>query len=127
MNNYAQIYDEYFKDELPINARYLFIPHAGFQYSEFAAWCALQKVAWHKIRRIILLTTAHFVPRSMNGISIIDSRYSNLHIMGYMPSHHNLPVTTFNQFYNEHSWQFLLPLFNYFADSTTKLHIQIIL
>ena len=55
MEKYKKIYDDYFTDDLPKNARYIFLPHAGYQYSGFASWCALAKVSWTNIERVILL------------------------------------------------------------------------
>jgi AmmeMemoRadiSam system protein B len=126
MEKYKKIYDDYFTDNLPKNARYIFLPHAGYQYSGFASWCALAKVPWSKIKRVVLLTTSHFIPYSMNGIRITDERYPNIIIDGYSSTGSELPNMTPEQFNKEHSWQYLLPLFQSFCTPRSKLHIQII-
>ena len=126
MEKYKKIYNDYFTDDLPRTARYIFLPHAGYQYSGFASWCALAKVQWSKIKRVILLTTSHFIPYSMNGIRITDERYPNIIIDGYSSPGLILPTMTPEQFVKEHSWQYLLPLFQFFCKPRSKLHIQII-
>jgi AmmeMemoRadiSam system protein B len=126
MEKYKKIYNDYFTDDLPKTARYIFLPHAGYQYSGFASWCALVKVQWSKIKRVILLTTSHFIPYSMNGIHITDERYPNIVIDGYSSPGLILPTMTREQFNKEHSWQYLLPLFQSFCRPRSKLHLQII-
>jgi len=126
MEKYKKIYNDYFTDDLPKTARYIFLPHAGYQYSGFASWCALAKVQWSKIKRVILLTTSHFIPYSMNGIRITDKRYPNIIIDGYSSLGSILPTMTREQFIKEHSWQYLLPLFQSFCWPRSKLRIQII-
>lgn len=60
IGNYEKIYDKYFKKDSYFS-NFIFIPHAHYNYCGFATYVALKHVDWNKIRKVIMLSTNHYV------------------------------------------------------------------
>lgn len=129
LNNYQNIYDKYFNNTMP-KSRFIFTPHASYQYSGFASFVAYSQIDWENIDTIILLSTNHFIDKNITPNNIITNN-SNFIIKNYRRSNNddlniisfdNLEKETNSVINKEHSWRFQLPLLKYFINKYRNLN-----
>lgn len=131
INNYQNIYDKYFTNSMP-KSRFIFTPHASYQYSGFASFVAYSQINWNKVETIILLSTNHFVDKNITCINNIVNN-NNFIIKCYKSSNYPKLESVSNDIINkEHSWKFQLPLLKYFIhkyhnENKKPLEIELLL
>jgi len=118
MENFELLYNKYFNTSIT-NSQYIFLPHAHINYSGFCAYVALRSVEWSNVKTIVLLSTNHFLNQNIT----IDQEYHISDTITLEPFEY-LDRVSFDIINNEHSWLFLIPLFEYFSK---KISIKMIL
>jgi len=103
-------YDQYFSNELP-KTRFIITPHAGISYSGFGAFCSYSCIDWDKIKRIILLSTNHYIDENL----IPGERFSISNLKFEVPQIDLMKANKVT-LEREHSWQFQLELLEYFKE-----------
>ena len=115
LNNFQNIYDKYFNNSMP-KSRFIFTPHASYQYSGFGSFVAYSQINWNNVETIILLSTNHFVDKNITCYGNIINNDKFI-IKNYKSDNFkNLEQESNDIINNEHSWKFQLPLLKYFIN-----------
>jgi uncharacterized protein (TIGR00296 family)/AmmeMemoRadiSam system protein B len=113
MEKFELLYKKYFTTSIS-NSRYIFVPHASINYSGFCAYVALRSINWSNVDTIILLSTNHF----LNNNVTIDQEHRISYNIKLEPFEF-LETMSFDIINKEHSWSFLMPLFEHLSKNIT--------